>query len=58
MNDYKYPLKICPKMTKHHIQLNNLTKMKVKCATQVSIFVHRVKCYEKYFIKYIFCVYL
>lgn len=34
-NDSKNMLKICPKVTRHHIELNNLTKMKVKYATQV-----------------------
>lgn len=28
-------LKICPKITRQHLELNNMTKMKVKFATQV-----------------------
>lgn len=27
--------KVCPKLTKHHFELNNLSKMKVKYAVQV-----------------------
>ncbi|KAF0734603.1 Transposable element P transposase [Aphis craccivora] len=34
-NDSKTLLKVCPKVTKNHIKLNNLTKMKVKYASQV-----------------------
>jgi len=34
-NDSKNMLKICPKISRHHMELNNLTKMKVKYATQV-----------------------
>ncbi|XP_060845707.1 LOW QUALITY PROTEIN: uncharacterized protein LOC132925316 [Rhopalosiphum padi] len=33
--DTKTMLKICPKITRHHIELNNMTKMKVKFVTQV-----------------------
>lgn len=37
---YKYEenslTKVCPKLTKHHFELNNLLKMKVKYAVQVS----------------------
>lgn len=33
--DSLHPLKICPKITKNHIELNSLAKMKVKYATQV-----------------------
>ncbi|KAF0705158.1 THAP-type domain-containing protein, partial [Aphis craccivora] len=35
LNDSKSMLKICPKITNYHIVLNNLTKMKVKYATQI-----------------------
>lgn len=28
-------LKVCPKLTIHHLNLNNLSKMKVKYASQV-----------------------
>lgn len=28
-------VKLCPKLTKHHFELNNLSKMKVKYAVQV-----------------------
>lgn len=34
-NDSKNMLKICPKISRHYIELNNLTKMNLKYATQV-----------------------
>ncbi|XP_029347311.1 uncharacterized protein LOC115034437 [Acyrthosiphon pisum] len=37
LNESTSLLKVCPKLTKHHFELNNFTKMKVKYATQVGI---------------------
>uniref|UniRef100_A0A2S2NLY2 Transposable element P transposase n=2 Tax=Schizaphis graminum TaxID=13262 RepID=A0A2S2NLY2_SCHGA len=34
-HDSKMLVKVCPKITKHHFDLNNLAKMKVKYATQI-----------------------
>jgi len=31
--------KVCPKISKHHFELNNLSKMRVKLAVQVSLYI-------------------
>ena len=37
MYDLRSMLKVCPKLTRSHFDLNNMTKRKVKFATQVYI---------------------
>lgn len=37
MYDSRSLLKVCPKLTLSHFELNNMTKMKVKFASQVQI---------------------
>lgn len=38
-------LKVCPKLTKNHFDLNNVSKMKVKYAAQVIIILN-MKCIQ------------
>lgn len=41
--DSKMLTKVCPKVTKNHLQLNNLSKMKVKYASQVKSLKYLIK---------------